>query len=96
MATSVSVAGKAKGRWKIIQAEYPQGEDVKLKFNDSPLSLYQKSVAIKVILESVSVENSKEEIKPLVAIPLQIDYQTCSNKVCLAPESKIFYVFPKK
>ncbi len=94
--TSVSMGEKAKRRWKIIQAEYPQGKEIKLKFNDSPLSLYEKSVAIKVILESVLLENDKEAVKPLVAIPLQINYQTCSDKVCLLPESKIFYVFPKK
>lgn len=96
VATSISLGEKAKSQWKIIQAEYPQGEDLKLKFNDSPLSLYQKSVGIKVIIESVPQEQGKESSKPLVAIPLQVHYQTCSDKVCLAPENKIFYIFPDK
>ncbi|MCW8930465.1 MAG: DUF255 domain-containing protein [Gammaproteobacteria bacterium] len=96
VATSISLGEKAQGRWKIIQAEYPQGEELQLKFNDSPLSLYQKSVAIKVIMEAIPQKNNKEVVKPIVAIPLQVDYQTCSNKVCLAPENKIFYVFPEK
>lgn len=95
VATSISIGEKAKGQWKIVQAEYPQGEELKLQFNDMPLSLYQKSVGIKVALESTPQEKGAESHKPLVAIPLHVDYQTCSNKVCLAPESKIFYIFPE-
>ena len=94
-ATSVSLGEKAKGHWKIVQAEYPEGEEVKLKFNDTPLSLYQKSVAIKVILESVPSANDKKA-DSLLSIPLEVNYQTCSDKICLAPESKIFYLFPEK
>ncbi len=88
VASSIAVGKKALHEWKIVKAEYPPGESVKLKFNDAPLSLYQNSVSIKVSLESIG-ENS-------MSIPLDVTYQTCSDKVCLAPESKTFYVFPKK
>jgi len=85
VASSVSIAKTAAGQWKIIQAEYPTGDTMQLKFNDSPLSVYQNSVAIKVTLES--------DAKQAAIIPLQVNYQTCSDKVCLAPENKTFYVF---
>ncbi len=94
-ATSVSLGEKAKEYWKIVRAEYPEGEEVTLKFNDSPLSLYQKSAAIKIVLEAVSVSDDKK-LKALVSIPVEVSYQTCSDKVCLAPENKVFYVFPGK
>ena len=74
--------------WKIVKAEYPAGEEIKLKFNDTPLSLYQNSVSIKVTLESSG--------KHPGTIPLDVSYQTCSDKICLAPESKTFYIFPQK
>ncbi len=92
VATSVSIGDKAKGQWKIVQAEYPQGETLKLKFNDAPLSLYQNSVTIKVKLERVN--DAKED--KLVGIPLVVHYQTCSDKICLAPESNTFYIFPER
>ncbi len=94
-ATSVSVGEKAKGHWKIVSAEYPEGKEVKLKFNDSPISLYQSSVPIKIVLEAVSTSNEKKS-DILVSIPIEVSYQTCSDEVCLAPESKIFYIFPRK
>ncbi|MCP3851370.1 MAG: DUF255 domain-containing protein [Gammaproteobacteria bacterium] len=90
IATSVSLGEQAKNYWKITQAEYPQGKEIKLKLSDDPLSLYERSVAIKVTLEAVD----KKKVKPLISIPLQIDYQACSDEVCLAPENRTFYIFP--
>lgn len=94
IATSVSIDKKAAKQWKITRAEYPPGETVKLKFNDSPLSLYQKTVSIKVQLEAVDVQDKQEKVQKIMSIPLHIAYQSCSNKLCLAPETKTFYLFP--
>ncbi len=97
-ATSITLGEKAKGLWKITRAEYPQGEMVKLKFNDTPLSLYQNSVTIKVLLEKIAHSNrsnNKQEKNEMLSIPLKVNYQTCSDKVCLAPESNTFYVFSR-
>jgi len=76
----------AASGWKIVQAEYPQGEEVKLQFNEQPLSVYQDSVSIKLTLEA--------EQSSAFALPLRLAFQACSDKVCLAPESKTFYLFP--
>ncbi len=94
VATAVSIGKKANGQWKIIRVEYPQGETVKLKFNDTPLSLYQNTVSIKVQLEAIETSDKEGKVQPLLAIPLQIDYQSCSNTICLAPERNTFYLFP--
>ncbi|MCU7940451.1 MAG: protein-disulfide reductase DsbD N-terminal domain-containing protein [gamma proteobacterium symbiont of Bathyaustriella thionipta] len=88
VASAVSIGKKAAQQWKIIKAEYPAGEEVKLKFNDTPLSLYQNSVSIKVTLESIGEHRQ--------TIPLEVSYQACSDKICLAPENKTFYIFPEK
>ena len=88
VASSIAIGKKAAKEWKIVKAEYPAGEEIKLKFNDTPLSLYQNSVSIKVTLESSG--------KHPGTIPLDVSYQTCSDKICLAPESKTFYIFPQK
>lgn len=93
VATSVSLGDKAKGQWKIVQAEYPQGETLTLKFNDTPLSLYQNSVTIKVKLEQAKGAKGDDKQDALVGIPLEVHYQTCSDKICLAPESNTFYIF---
>lgn len=87
LASSIVIGKKAAKEWKIIKAEYPAGEEIKLKFSDAPLSLYQNSVSIKVTLESSGEQPG--------SIPLEVSYQTCSDKLCLAPESKTFYVFPQ-
>ena len=86
VASSVLIAQHATQQWKIVKAEYPSGEEVQLKFNDSPLSLYQNSVTIKVTIEG---KNSAE----IKNIPLEIHYQSCSDSICLAPEKNVFYVF---
>ncbi|MDX2503325.1 MAG: DUF255 domain-containing protein [Gammaproteobacteria bacterium] len=96
VATSVSLDKKVKEQWKIIRAEYPQGEKVTLKFNDSPLSLYKNTATIKLVLESVGTSDRKGNASQPVALPLHIAYQSCSDKVCLTPESKTFYLFPEK
>lgn len=101
VATSVSVDKKLAGQWKIIRAEYPQGEELKLKFNDTPLSLYQGTVKIKVTLESVPVSGQKNSVQKNNAqnmdiVPLHIKYQSCNDKICLAPQSSTFYFIPTR
>ncbi|MCU7834062.1 MAG: thioredoxin domain-containing protein [gamma proteobacterium symbiont of Taylorina sp.] len=91
IATAVSLDNKTKKYWKISRAEYPAGETIKLNFNDTALSLYQNTNVIKLLLEPVSGNQHKQ----LVSIPLQINYQTCSNSICLAPEMNTLYFFPK-
>jgi len=103
IATSVAI-GKSKHKsarnilinspWKIVQAEYPEGEELQLKFSDMPLSLYQNSASIKLILKAD--EKAGMNTKHTIAIPLEVTYQTCSDKVCLAPEHNTFYIFPEK
>ncbi len=88
VATAISLGSKAKKHWKIRQIEYPAGEKLKLTFNDAPLSLYQNSVAIHVTLEAMG--------KSLVSIPLAVNYQACSDAICLAPQEQQVYLFPEK
>jgi uncharacterized protein YyaL (SSP411 family) len=90
IATSLSIADRAKNSWKIVQAEYPSGSLLKVAFNEQPLSLYQHSITLKLIVEAI------KEQKTTITIPIQLDYQVCNNKICLAPESTIFYLFPQK
>ena len=85
VASSVTIAKQAAQQWKIIKAEYPSGEEVQLKFNDRPLSLYQGTVTIKVTLQAIAEQSIKN-------IPLEVSYQSCSDSICLAPEKNIFYI----
>ncbi len=86
IASSINIAEQAAGQWKITKAEYPSGEELKLKLNESPLSLYQGTVTIKLTLESIAEQSIK-------TIPLEVSYQSCSDSLCLAPETKTFYIF---
>lgn len=91
IATAVSIDKKSKKQWKIKKVEYPQGDEVTLKLSDSPLSLYQKSITIKLLIESVEPLDQTNTVQ---SIALQVNYQTCSNSICLAPEMNTFYLFP--
>ena len=83
---------KIKKNWKIISVEYPEGEKIKLKLSDKPLSLYQNSNIIKLRLQA-NLPSDKQD--KLVSIPLQFKYQACSESICLAPEVNTLYIFPK-
>jgi uncharacterized protein YyaL (SSP411 family) len=96
IATAVSVDKQAD--WKIVRAEYPQGEKVKLKFNDQPLSVYQNRVTIKAVLVPKRVAAGKpaandKQLNIPDIIPLRINYQSCSDKICLAPAQNVLYLF---
>lgn len=97
IATSVAVDKQAA--WKIVRSEYPEGEQVKLKFNDQPLSVYQNQVTIKVLLKpepaTTSGKSRGANDKPDI-IPVRVDYQSCSDKVCLAPTQNVLYLFIRK
>ncbi len=97
-ATSVSLKPLASEHWKIISAEYPQGEKIQLdlntELNNKPLSLYQGNIVIKVQLASLPVEKKQAIDGKLPFIPVQIQYQSCNDKICLAPERQIFYLHP--
>jgi hypothetical protein len=75
--------------WTLSRVEYPQAERVSLKFSEQPLSLYQGKVNIKFSI----APKHKTKLKFPVQIPVQIDYQSCNDSVCLAPESITFYPF---
>lgn len=90
-ATAITLDKKYSENWKVSRVEYPQGETVNLEFSDTPLSLYQDTINIKVVLESKSLRKDTKKINKKQPIPISIAYQTCSDKVCLAPEVKNFY-----
>ena len=96
-ATAITLDNNTKQHWNLKQVEYPEGEQIKLKFSDEPLSLYQNQVIIKVSLESEmskTVEKKTTEDKKLSLIALQLNYQACNNKICLSPQKQIFYISP--
>lgn len=100
--TSVKLDNKFKPFWKLVKAEYPEGEQVKLSISDEPLSLYQEQVIIKVKLESVNAQNDQAgtdntqvEDNRLDLLPVQLHYQSCNDKICLAPEMQVFYISPR-
>lgn len=101
--TSIKLDKKFRPFWKLAQVEYPEGARVKLSISDEPLSLYQEQVIIKVKLESVKaqkIQNSqtgmdnKQEDNLLELLPVQLYYQSCNDKICLAPEIQVFYISP--
>ncbi len=98
IATTVAVDKQAD--WKIVRAEYPPGINVTLKFNDQPLSVYKTQAIVKVVLVPRSVTAAKsgagDKSNSPDIIPLQINYQSCSDKICLAPAQNIMYLFNNK
>ncbi len=92
IATAMLLDDKIKKNWKISSVEYPEGEEIKLKFSDKSLSLYQNSNTIKLRLQG-NLPSDKQD--KLVSIPLQFKYQACSESICLAPEVNTLYIFPK-
>jgi uncharacterized protein YyaL (SSP411 family) len=73
---------------------YPQEKLTKLAFEESTLSLYDGSFAITAELpdrnqSDVTQSNSATdtEAKSNALYPVQLQLQTCSNEICLAPET---------
>jgi thiol:disulfide interchange protein DsbD len=65
--------------------QYPEGEMVKLQFADETLSVYQGSVTIHARVR-VPADKSPGSL-PIVA---RLNYQSCSDKACLPPETVEF------
>jgi hypothetical protein len=74
--TVITLAG---GPWKLARVAYPPGKDVKFGFSEKPLSVYEGTVLAG--LEAVSPAAPKGA-PPL---RLQLRYQPCNDKQCLAP-----------
>ncbi len=68
--------------------QYPQATIKELGFSQTKLSLYEDNAKIKF---SLRVTNQTKNSSS-VMIPIKISYQACSDKICLAPESLIFYL----
>jgi thiol:disulfide interchange protein DsbD len=77
--TKVTLTETGGGTAEGIQ--YPEGEMVKLQFADESLSVYQGSVTIHA---RVRVPADKTGALPIVA---RLNYQSCSDKACLPPET---------
>jgi len=95
VATSVDLDKQLARQWKLSRVEYPPGEELKLKFNDSPLSLYQGTVNLNVLLESLPSSVAPANGNKMDTVPLHLSYQSCSDKICLAPQTSTFHFIPK-
>ena len=75
--TSISLSEGSD--WKLIEAQYPPGEEITPEFSPEPLSVYRGTVEITVRLES-----AKQSPGPVV---LRVDFQPCDDASCQAPET---------
>ncbi|MBT7445379.1 MAG: DUF255 domain-containing protein [Methylococcales bacterium] len=68
--------------WHIQQQNYPHGEHVSLTFSEQPLSVYQGTTHIEILLTPKDVNNTTNRL-----IPLSLTFQNCSDELCLPPET---------
>jgi uncharacterized protein YyaL (SSP411 family) len=69
-----------EGSYRLIRVDYPEGEIVTLPFDTEPLSVYHGSV---LLLAEVEIAASTGGVP--TRLPIQISYQACNDRECLAP-----------
>jgi thiol:disulfide interchange protein DsbD len=70
---------------KIVRVDYPQGELKKFIFSESPMSVYEGTVRIAVVL-ALSADFAGKE----VVFGGTVGYQACDSNSCLAPDEAAF------
>lgn len=66
--------------WRIVRVEYPEATVEKLGFQKEALALYQGDVLIRAELQGKAGS-------AMGGIPLELRLQTCSDRICLPPET---------
>jgi hypothetical protein len=74
-----------RGDWRLGEVVYPEGEEVRLSFQDEPLSVYQGRTRL-----TARLSGSGGETAPVVPVRLRI--QACDDRVCLRPEELVLEV----
>ncbi len=67
---------------EVIKVAYPEAEDIKLDFSETPLSVWQGKTFFGALLEVP--DNVQPGEYPLI---VTLEYQACDNQSCLAPTS---------
>ena len=66
---------------------YPAGKNLKLSFEDQPLSVYDGSVEVRVPLSALATATNGKHL-----LSGKVDYQGCNDQVCAPPASARFSV----
>lgn len=75
-ATQVSSASE---NWVFDRADYPPADEIKLSFQEQPLSVWSGKVRIPIVLKPVG--------QPDIAVKLDMQIQACNDELCLLPET---------
>ncbi len=67
--------------WEIGSVSYPPGKQVGLSFSDGPVSVYEGTVEMPVILRATG------EPTPRTPIKLLVTFQPCNANSCIVPET---------
>jgi uncharacterized protein YyaL (SSP411 family) len=79
IATSVGLDPAAAG-WRLERVVYPRALEVRLGFQESPLSVYTGRVAMSADLARTDAADAT------VPVPVVLRLQACDDRVCLRPE----------
>ncbi|MDP1925209.1 MAG: protein-disulfide reductase DsbD family protein [Thiobacillus sp.] len=70
----------ATADWRVVRIDYPQAEVVKLGFQKQALALYQGDATVRAELQRKAATTDD-------VVPLELRLQSCSDRVCLPPET---------
>ncbi len=87
IATDMSVASDG-GTWTLGEVRYPEGETVRLSFQDEPLAVYQGDVR----LSGRVTYGGGDAQGPAPVVPLRLKIQACNDRLCLRPEELVLEV----
>ncbi len=82
--TVLTVDG-GRGDWQLQEVEYPEGETVRLSFQEEPLLVYHGR-------EQITVRLSGAAAGPAAVVPVRLRIQACNDRVCLRPEELVLEV----
>ncbi len=74
-------------RVRVGPPEYPAGKPYRLRGAASDLSIYEKTIEIRVPLEAIRPAHPDEASSPDVVLEGSLRFQACNAVVCLKPSS---------
>ncbi|MEE8524802.1 MAG: protein-disulfide reductase DsbD domain-containing protein, partial [Thermoanaerobaculia bacterium] len=82
---TVLTVDQGRGDWRLGTVEYPDGEKVRLSFQDEPLLVYHGKERLTARLEG-NTDGSGS------VVPVRLRIQACNDRVCLRPEELVLEV----
>ncbi len=78
----IKVTFKSKAGLRMLPIDYPEGEETRVDFSPEPAMCHSGRFAVRGVLEVPCDAGGETD-----DLEIQIRYQTCNDKICIAPKT---------